>query len=76
MDSPVALPKSIKNPTEIDGMKYAYVSNMTGNASCEMHLYMIGIVSKKQQPFALMKSCQFDILTTVLSSQPLVPKLN
>lgn len=33
MDSPIALPKSIKNPTEIEGMKNAYVSNMTSNGS-------------------------------------------
>lgn len=25
-DSPIALPKSVKNPTEIDGMKRAHVS--------------------------------------------------
>ena len=41
-DSPVALPKSIKNPTEIDGMKNANVSNITSNASSELHLHLFG----------------------------------
>lgn len=31
-NSPVALPKSIKNPTEIKGMKNAHVSNITSNS--------------------------------------------
>lgn len=28
MDSPIELPKSIKNPIEIEGMKFAHVSSM------------------------------------------------
>ena len=44
MDSPIALPKSIKNPTEIEGMKFANVSTMTTNVSSELHLYIFGSV--------------------------------
>lgn len=33
MDSPIALPKSIKNRIEIEGMKFAHVSSMTTNVS-------------------------------------------
>ena len=44
MDSPIALPKSVKNPTEIEGMKLAHVSYMTSDTSSELHPYIFGNV--------------------------------
>lgn len=44
MDSPIALPKSIKNPTEIEGMKNAYLKDNT--AMLEFFYWLKNEVSK------------------------------
>ena len=69
-DSPVALPKAIKNPTEIEGMKNANVSN----ASSDLHLQLFGQCINLATILS-MKSFRLAILMAALSSQALVHEL-